>query len=69
MFLFKEQNDKVIDPYDLLPKIQDLISEDLDKALFHKDSLKDGSGAMKAFQVLQFSQISKVKKRTQKRST
>ena len=61
--LFKEQNDKVIDPYDLLPKIQDLISEDLDKALFHKDSLKDGSGAMKAFQVLQFSQISESEKK------
>ena len=46
-----------------MPKLQDLISEDLDKALFHKDSLKDGSGAMKAFQVLQFSQISEIEKK------
>ena len=61
--LFKEKDGQVIDPYDLLPKLQDLISEDLDKALFHKDSLKDGSGAMKAFQVLQFSQISEIEKK------
>ena len=60
--LFQEQDNKVVDPYDLLPKLQDLISEDLDRALFHKDSLKDGSGAMKAFQVLQFSQISEAEK-------
>ena len=56
--LFQEQDNKVVDPYDLLPKLHDLISEDLDKALFYRDSLKDGSGAMKAFQMLQFSQIS-----------
>ena len=60
--LFKQQDNKVVDPYDLLPKLHELISEDLDKALFHKDSLKDGSGAMKAFQVLQFSQISEAEK-------
>ena len=59
--LFKEQTDKVIDPYDLLPKIQDLISEDLDKALFYRDSLKDGSGAMKAFQVYNFHKFQKKK--------
>ena len=60
--LFQEQDNKVVDPYDLLPKLHDLISEDLDKALFYRDSLKDGSGAMKAFQVLQFSQISEEEK-------
>ena len=61
--LFKEVNGNVIDPYDILPQIKDLTSKDLNKALFHKDSLKDGSGAMKAFQVLQFSQISETEKK------
>ena len=61
--LFKEDAGVVTDPYDLLPKLKDLISKDLDNALFHKDSLKDGSGAMKAFQVLQFSQISEEEKK------
>ena len=60
--LFKEDAGTVTDPYSLLPKLKDLISKDLDNALFHKDSLKDGSGAMKAFQVLQFSQISEEEK-------
>ena len=60
--LFKENDGVVTDPYELLPKLKDLISSDLDDALFHKDSLKDGSGAMKAFQVLQFSQISEKEK-------
>ena len=61
--LFQEDAGIVTDPYDLLPKLKDLISKDLDNALFHKDSLKDGSGAMKAFQVLQFSQISEEEKK------
>jgi hypothetical protein len=61
--LFKEVNGKVTDPYDILPKLKDLTSQDLDRALFHKDSLKDGSGAMKAFQILQFSQISETEKK------
>ena len=60
--LFKENGSEVLDPYDLLPKLKDLISRDLNNALFHKDSLKDGSGAMKAFQILQFSQISEEEK-------
>jgi hypothetical protein len=56
-------NGKVTDPYDILPKLKDLTSQGLDRALFHKDSLKDGSGAMKAFQILQFSQISETEKK------
>jgi len=61
--LFKQVNGNVTDPYDILPLLKDLTSQDLDRALFHKDSLKDGSGAMKAFQVLQFSQISETEKK------
>ena len=60
--LFKEVNGKVTDPYDMLPKIEDLISKDLNDKLFQNDSLKEGSSAMKAFQILQFSQISKLEK-------
>ena len=56
--LFQENRGKVEDPYDILPKLNEITSGKLYKALFHKDSLKDGSGAMKAFQVLQFSNIS-----------
>lgn len=55
--LYKEDNGSVSDPYDLLPKLTEIISTELNEALFQKDSLKDGSGAMKAFQVLQFSDI------------
>ena len=60
--LFQEKNGKVTDPYDMLPKIEDLISKDLNDNLFQNDSLKEGSSAMKAFQILQFSQISKLEK-------
>ena len=60
--LYEKKNGKVTDPYDILPKIKNLIPKDLNNALFHEDSLKDGSGAMKAFQILQFSQISKQEK-------
>ena len=53
----------MLDPYDILPQLSDIISKELNNALFHKDSLKDGSGAMKAFQVLQFSNISEDEKK------
>jgi len=61
--LFQEHDSEVLDPYDILPQLSDIISKELNNALFHKDSLKDGSGAMKAFQVLQFSNISEDEKK------
>ena len=53
----KEKINNIIEN-NIKKELSDIISKELNNALFHKDSLKDGSGAMKAFQVLQFSNIS-----------
>ena len=60
--LYQIKEKKVIDPYTLLPELSDIAGEKLHDFIFKKDSLKEGAGAMKAFQVLQFLDISKEEK-------
>jgi len=56
--LYEKNNDIVEDPYRLLPSLKDIVGSALQEFIFKKDTLKDGGAAMKAFQVLQFSDIS-----------
>lgn len=60
--LCKKEGEKIVDPYTLLPKLDKIVGKNLHDFIFKKDSLKDGTAAMKAFQVLQFSDISEKEK-------
>lgn len=62
-FILYDNKDGVVkDPYDLLPSLNSILESDIKDFIFKKDSLKDGGAAMKAFQVLQYSDISKKEK-------
>lgn len=50
-------NDKVVDPYKLLPKMFEDVS-DKDYLLLNNDQLKDGGAAMTAYAMMQFSEMS-----------
>ena len=60
--LYDKKDGIVKDPYDLLPSLNTILESDIKDFIFKKDSLKDGGAAMKAFQVLQYSDISKKEK-------
>ena len=47
--LFQENNGIVTDPYDLLPKLKDLISKDLDNALLYLKGSIPGSKNSEVF--------------------
>lgn len=51
---FKEENGMVLDPYKLLPKIK---SDVASSNVYFGELLADGAAAMKAFQLIQFSDI------------
>ena len=51
---FKEENGMVLDPYKLLPKIK---SDVASSNAYFGELLADGAAAMKAFQLIQFSDI------------
>ena len=51
---FKEENGLVLDPYKLLPKIKSEVSS---SNVYFGELLADGAAAMKAFQLIQFSDI------------
>ena len=55
---YQEIGNELVDPYSMLPSLSDIVGAELIDAIFKKDSLADGGAAMKAFQVLQFSDIS-----------
>ena len=62
-FILYNQKDGVVkDPYNLLPSLDSILGSDIKDFIFKKDSLKDGGAAMKAFQVLQYSDISEKEK-------
>ena len=52
---FEEKNGEIIDPYKLLPKINSNVESS--NFFFGEDLLADGAAAMKAFQIIQFSDI------------
>ena len=57
---FKEENGMVLDPYKLLPKIK----SDVDSShAYFGELLADGAAAMKAFQLIQFSDIISIKEK------
>ena len=55
---YEERGNEIVDPYSMLPSLSDIVGAELIDSIFRKDSLADGGAAMKAFQVLQFSDIS-----------
>ena len=57
---FKEENGMVLDPYKLLPKIK---SDVASSNAYFGELLADGAAAMKAFQLIQFSDIISIKEK------
>ena len=52
------EEDKVIDPYKLLPKVFDDSTDNKDERLSQSNELKDGGAALTAYARMQFTEMS-----------
>jgi hypothetical protein len=58
IWIKKDQNGQVINPYKLLPELYDDITEETKKNFLLKNSIREGGAAMTAYGVMQFTDIS-----------